>query len=192
MWQDDREDVRERKVNRMKILMGTKNQGKIEGVKRAFERYFDNVEIEGIPVDSEVGAQPINKEIVIGARNRVKNLKEYAKKNNIDVDYYVASEAGITDLLDEWIDINAVVIENKEGKQSVGTSQGFPIDAKYIDEITSTELGKVMDRIFKSHGLNTGKGVISILTHDEISRIDLTENACMMALIKFINQGIWE
>ena len=176
----------------MKILMGTKNQGKIEGVKRAFERYFDNVEIEGIPVDSEVGAQPINKEIVIGARNRVKNVKAYAKKNNIDADYYVASEAGITDLLDEWIDINTVVIENKEGKQSVGTSQGFPIDAKYIDEITSTELGKVMDRIFKSHGLNTGKGGISILTHDEISRIDLTENACIMALIKYINQGIWE
>ena len=46
----------------MKILMGTKNQGKIEGVKRAFERYFDYVEIEGIPVDSEVSAQPINKE----------------------------------------------------------------------------------------------------------------------------------
>lgn len=84
------------------------------------------------------------------------------------------------------------MIENKEGKQSVGTSQGFPIDAKYIDEITSTELGKVMDRIFKSHRLNTGKGGISILTHDEISRIDLTENACMMALIRFINQGIWE
>ena len=118
----------------MKILMGTKNQGKIEGVKRAFERYFDNVEIEGIPVDSEVGAQPINKEIIIGARNRVKNVKEYAKKNNIDADYYVASEAGITDLLDDWIDINTVVIENKEGKQSVGTSQGFPIDAKYIDD----------------------------------------------------------
>ena len=49
-----------------------------------------------------------------------------------------------------------------------------------------------MDRIFKSHGLNTGKGGISILTHDEISRIDLTENACIMALIKFINKGIWE
>ena len=176
----------------MRILMGTKNQGKIEGVKRAFERYFENVEIEGIAVDSEVGAQPINKEIIVGARNRVKNVKEYAKKHNLEADYYVASEAGITNLLDDWIDINAVVIENKEGKQSVGTSQGFPIDEKYIDEITSTELGKVMDKIFKGNGLNTGKGGISILTHDEISRIDLTENACMMALIRYINKGIWE
>ena len=176
----------------MRILMGTKNQGKIEGVKRAFERYFENIEIEGIAVDSEVSAQPINKEIIVGARNRVKNVKKYAKEHNLDADYYVASEAGITNLLDDWIDINAVVIENKEGKQSVGTSQGFPIDEKYIDEITSSELGKVMDRIFKSHGLNTGKGGISILTHDEISRIDLTENACMMALIRYINKGIWE
>ena len=176
----------------MRILMGTKNQGKIEGVKRAFERYFENIEIEGIAVDSEVSAQPINKEIIVGARNRVKNVKEYAKEHNLEADYFVASEAGITNLLDDWIDINAVVIENKEGKQSVGTSQGFPIDEKYIDEITNTELGKVMDKIFKGHGLNTGKGGISILTHDEISRIDLTENACMMALIRYINKGIWE
>lgn len=176
----------------MRILMGTKNQGKIEGVKRAFERYFENIEIGGIAVDSEVSAQPINKEIIVGARNRVKNVKEYAKEHNLEADYYVASEAGITNLLDDWIDINVVVIENKEGKQSVGISQGFPIDEKYIDEITSTELGKVMDKIFKAHGLNTGKGGISILTHDEISRIDLTENACMMALIRYINKGIWE
>lgn len=36
----------------MKILMGTKNPGKIEGAKQAFEKYFDNVEIEGISVSS--------------------------------------------------------------------------------------------------------------------------------------------
>lgn len=47
----------------MKILMGTKNPGKIEGAKQAFEKYFDNVEIEGISVSSEVGDQPVNEEI---------------------------------------------------------------------------------------------------------------------------------
>ena len=29
----------------MKILMGTKNPGKIQGAKEAFEKYFNNVEI---------------------------------------------------------------------------------------------------------------------------------------------------
>ncbi len=32
----------------MRILIGTKNPGKIQGAKEAFEKYFDNVEIEGI------------------------------------------------------------------------------------------------------------------------------------------------
>ena len=175
----------------MKILMGTKNPGKIEGAKQAFKKYFDNVEIEGVPVNSDVGNQPINEEILQGAKNRVNNLKKYARENQIEVDFYISSEAGITNLLGEWLDINCVVVENKEGLQSVGTSQGFPIPDKYIDEIKQTELGKVMDKIFSGKELGKGKGGISFLTKDEVSRIDLTRNAFIMALTKYINGDIW-
>lgn len=175
----------------MRILIGTKNPGKIQGAKLAFEKYFDNIEIEGIPVESEVGAQPVNQEILEGARNRVRNLKAYAKRNNIYADFYVSSEAGITDLLGEWIDINCVVIEDKEGFQSVGTSQGFPIPEKYIKEIKETELGKVMDKIFEGTDLGKGKGGINYLTKGEVSRIELTKNAFIMALTKHINGEIW-
>ena len=176
----------------MKILMGTKNPGKIEGEKQAFEKYFDNVEIEGIPVSSNVGDQPINEEILKGAKNRVKNLREYAINNNIEADFYVSSEAGITNLLGDWIDINAVVIEDAKGFQSVGTSQGFPIPNKYIDEIKETELGKVMDKIFSGKELGKGKVGISLLTKNEVSRIDLTRNAFIMALTSHINEDIWK
>lgn len=124
----------------MKILIGTKNPGKIEGARQAFATYFEDVSIEGISVDSEVGNQPINEEIFQGAKNRVKNVKQYAKENDIQADYYVASEAGITNLLGDWIDINTAVIEDAEGWQSVGTSQGFQIPEKYIKEIKETEL----------------------------------------------------
>lgn len=175
----------------MRILIGTKNPGKIQGAKLAFEKYFDNIEIEGISVESEVGAQPVNQEILEGARNRVRNLKAYAKRNNIYADFYVSSEAGITDLLGEWIDINCVVIEDKEGFQSVGTSQGFPIPEKYIKEIKETELGKVMDKIFEGTDLGKGKGGINYLTKGEVSRIELTQNAFVMALTKHINGEIW-
>ena len=176
----------------MKILMGTKNPGKIEGAKQAFERYFENVEIEGVAVESEVGAQPINKEIFEGAKNRIKNLKKYAKENNIEVDYFIASEAGITDSLGEWIDINAAVIEDKNGVMSIGTSQGFEIPIRYVDEVKLTELGKLMDRLFSGTNLGRGKGGINFLTKDEITRIDLTRDAFIMALIKFINGEIWK
>lgn len=175
----------------MKVLVATKNPGKIEGAKQAFEKYFNNIQIEGISVSSDVGEQPINEEILQGAKNRVKNLKEYAINNNIEADFYVSSEAGITDLLGEWIDINAVVIEDSKGFKSVGTSQGFPIPDKYIDEIKETELGRVMDKIFSGKELGKGKGGISFLTKDEVSRIDLTRNAFIMALTKHINGEIW-
>lgn len=175
----------------MKILIGTKNPGKIEGAKRAFERYFDNIEIEGISVDSEVGNQPLNEEIIKGAKNRVKNLRKYAMENNMKVDFFIASEAGITNLLGEWIDINVAVIENNEGLQSLGISQGFEIPEKYVNEILETELGKVMDKIFSENDLNKGKGGINILTKNQVSRISLTENAFIMALIKHINGDLW-
>lgn len=175
----------------MKVLMGTKNPGKIEGARQAFEKYFDNVEVEGVSVSSDVGDQPVNEEIFLGAKNRVKNLKKYAKENNIEADFYVASEAGITDLLGNWIDINAAVVEDKEGFQTVGTSQGFEIPEKYVEEIKETELGKVMDKVFNGHELAKGKGGISFLTKDVISRIDLTRNAFVMALISHINGEIW-
>ena len=176
----------------MKILIGTKNPGKIQGAKEAFEKYFENVQIEGIPVSSDVNAQPINKEIFQGAQNRVRNLKKYAEENNIIADFYVASEGGIQNLLCEgWIDFNAVVMEDKNGIISYGASQGFPIPNKYIEEIKEKELGSVMDRIFEGRDLGKGKGGIGLLTHGELSRIDLTRNAFIMALTKYINGDIW-
>lgn len=176
----------------MKILMGTKNPGKIEGAKQAFEKYFENIEIQGIAVDSNVGDQPVNSEIMQGAKNRVKNLKKYAKENNLEADFYIASEAGITNLLGEWMDYNIAVVENMAGEQSVGSSAGFQIPDKYVDEIIDTELGKVMDKIFDGKELSKQNGGIGILTHGEISRVDLTRQAFIMALVKFVNEEIWK
>ncbi len=175
----------------MKILIGTRNPGKIQGAKEAFEKYFEDIEIEGVSMSSDVEEQPINEEILQGAKNRVKNLKKYAKDNNIEADFYISSEGGITNFLGEWININVVVIEDSNGFQSLGTSQGFPIPDKYIDEIKQTELGKVMDKIFSGKELGKGKGGIGLLTKDKVSRIDLTRNAFIMALTKHINGDIW-
>ena len=74
----------------MNILIATKNQGKIEGATRALRHYYDDVNIIGIPVDSNVPDQPVNNEIYQGAKNRVENLKKYAQENNIKADLYLS------------------------------------------------------------------------------------------------------
>ncbi len=175
----------------MKILIATKNPGKIEGAKRAFSKYFDNFEIEGISVSSDVSDEPVNDEIYQGAKNRVSNLKKYAKENSIYADYYISIESGITNQLGRWIIINIAIIEDKNGYESFGTSSGFPVPDKYVDEIIKTDLGKVMDNLFNKSELRKGKGGIAFLTHDIISRYDLTEQAFVMCLTQYINDNIW-
>ena len=49
----------------MKVLIATKNQGKIEGAKKALLNYFDNVEIVGIPVESNVATSFISISLII-------------------------------------------------------------------------------------------------------------------------------
>ena len=49
-----------------------------------------------------------------------------------------------------------------------------------------------MDRIFNGNELNKGQGGISLLTHGELTRIDLTRNAFMVALTKYINGDLWK
>ena len=48
-----------------------------------------------------------------------------------------------------------------------------------------------MDKIFSGKELGKGKGGISLLTKNEITRIDLTRNAFIMALTSHINGNIW-
>ena len=165
----------------MKVLIATKNPGKIEGAKRALSKFYEDFEIEGINVPSNVSEQPVNEDIFNGAKNRVKNLKTYANENNINADLFLAIESGI----------NHFFGENNQ-LQSVATSPSFPVPKKYVDEIIATDLSKVMDKIFEEDK-DRGKkgGGIQLLTHNQVSRIDLTESAFIMALTKFINGDKW-
>ena len=176
----------------MKVLIATKNQGKIEGAKRALENYFNNVEIEGIPVNSDVPDQPVNKEIYIGAKNRVRNLKKYAKENNIKADLFLGIESGINDLLGRWMITNIAVIEDNENFESYGTSPSFPVPENLVQEILDTNLSEVMNKFFgEDKERHNNGGGIQLLTHNKISRIDLTEDAFIMALTKYINGEKW-
>ena len=176
----------------IKVLVATKNQGKIEGAKKALLNYFDNIEIEGIPVNSNVGEQPVNDEIYIGAKNRVKNLKLYAKENNIEADLYMSIESGINNVLGRWMITNIAVIEDNKDFESYGTSPSFPVPDRLVQDVINTDLSQVMDKVFtKDEERHNRGGGIQLLTHNKISRIDLTEMAFIMALTKYINEDIW-
>lgn len=177
----------------MKVLIATKNQGKIEGAKQAFEEYFSEFEIEGISVSSEVSEQPINEEIYQGCKNRIKNLKKYADENKISYDMCLAIESGMQNCLGDWMITNIAIIEDKDSYQSVGTSPSFPVPNSKVEEIKEKGLSYVMDEVLgKDEQRHNQKGGIQLLTHNKITRIDLTKQAFIMALTKFINEDRWK
>lgn len=176
----------------MKVIIGTQNPGKIEGARRALTQFFDNVEIVGVKVPSQVADQPVNRDTYLGAKNRVKNLIDYAKQNNLDADLFMAVESGITNELGSWMITNIAVIADKFNHESVGTSASFPVPKKYVNDIISLTLGNVMDNVFAKTDLRSSTGGIGLLTHDHITRIDLNYQAFTMALTSFVNGSIWQ
>ena len=175
----------------IKILIGTKNKGKIEGAKLAFDKYFSDIEIISENISSNVSEQPLNEEIISGARNRIKGLKDLKMK---DIDFYISSEAGLINIGTTWININIGVIEDSSGYESIGTSQGFMIPENKVEKVKQKSLGVVMDEIFNAEGLSKLKGGINLLTLGEVSRIQLVRDSLVLALIPFLeqNEKIWK
>ncbi len=176
----------------MKILVASENNAKIEGTKRAFERFFSDMDVQGISVESDVSEQPMNIEIYDGAKNRLSNLKKYARENNIEADFFVAVESGITNLLGNWEIISLAVCEDINGLESFGTSAGYPVPERYVDDILKTNIGKVINKVFNTDDKRKSKGGVSVLTKDNMTRFDLTEQAIIMCITKYINGNKWK
>lgn len=174
----------------MKVLVGSKNPVKIDGAKQAFELYFKDVNVEGISVSSGVADQPVNEEIYQGAKNRALNLLSYSKEKSVDADYFVAVESGMTNFYGKWVINNVAVIIDKNGYESVGLSEGFPIPEKYVDEIKEKSLGYVMEKLSNVNDIAKKYGGVYFLTK-KITRTDLSRNAFIMALTQFVNGEIW-
>jgi non-canonical (house-cleaning) NTP pyrophosphatase len=124
--------------------------------------------------------------------NRVDNLVKYAKENNISADLFMAIESGMTSELGFWAITNIAVIKNSKGEVGVGSSASFPVPNKYIEDIKQKGFGPVVDSILNTDNIRNSVGGINYLTHEKISRIDLTKEAFSMALTPFINGEIWK
>ena len=83
---------------------------------------------------SNVNEQPMNEEIILGARNRIKGLKDLKKEN---IDFYISSEAGLINIGQTWLNINLSIIEDSDGYESIGTSQGYMIPNNKIITIAN-------------------------------------------------------
>ncbi len=165
------------------VRVATTNSAKVQAVHAAFQIYFEDVKVETVKVNSGVPEQPIDDLVVLGAENRLNELKALSQET--DYDYLVSCEGGLISKLAYVFNVQVVLIENKEGKRGIGLSQGYEIPEKYIQKAISTSVADMFDEVFN------GEGGIRKLTHGFFTRESLIKDGTIMALTRMINGEIW-
>ena len=168
----------------VRVVVGSTNPTKVEGVKRAFLQYFDSVEVSGKEVDSNVSSQPFDDEVVKGAINRAR-----AAYSN-EFDFSVGIEAGLfrmKDAITGFIDFQVAAVFDGR-KLSIGFGPGFEYPPRVVKSVLEgREVGDVMEEITGIEDLGEKFGAIHVLSKGKISRSELSRIAVTMALIPFLN-----
>lgn len=173
----------------MIIGIGSKNPVKVEAVKRAFEKYFNDIEVVSYEADSLVRSQPQNDETYIGAKNRAVG----ALKHVDDAEFGIGIESGINKYFDRWFGNTVVCIVNKNQEIHFGLSTGYEIWDELKDKMLSgIEMGDLLSELTGIQNIKQKGGAIGFLTDGELNRTEETARACIMALIPFLKNNLYK
>ncbi len=172
----------------MKVVVGSRNPTKVEGVRLAFKQFFEDVEVYSRGVSSDVPAQPFDYDVIKGAVNRA--VKAYSE----EFDFSVGVEAGLfsfKETITGFIDFQVAAVYN--GKRlTIGFGPGFEFPPVVVKEaVRGREVGDVMEEITGIKDIGERTGAIHYLTKGAISRVELTRIAVIMALIPWINGELY-
>ncbi len=172
----------------LKVIVGSKNPVKVNAAKKAFSRFFDNVDIRGVSVDSGVSDMPLTrKETKQGAINRAKKSLE------IGADFGVGIEGGVDEDEHGMFLFGVVAIVDKNNNLSLAGSEGFLLPEKIAEKIRNgRELGPVMDEYTGMHNVKQNSGAIGYFTKNHVTRTSSFEQSIILALVKFVNKDIYE
>ncbi len=163
----------------MKVVVGTTNSSKLLAVKKAWTLMGD-AEIIGVSVSSDVPEQPMGMyEILEGALNRA--LSAY---DIMGGDYSVGIEAGYIPLNSLLLDVQVVIILDRDNRVTVGFSPAFQVPQ---EALRYQSLGDYMAYLTGRKNINREIGAIGYFTKGAVTRTDLTYNAVIMALVPRLN-----
>lgn len=172
----------------MKVVVTSRNPVKKQAVLQGFKTYFGDIEVESVSVNSGVSDQPgTDEETLNGARNRVKE----GRSQIYDADYWVAIEGGIQAGEKDVLAFAWVVIYSA-GKYGEARTASFILPKKVAHLVAGgMELGTANDLVFNESNSKQKSGAVGLLTHDKIDRTELYRQAVVLALIPFVNPGMY-
>jgi inosine/xanthosine triphosphatase len=172
----------------MKIVVASENPVKISAVKNGFRAFYHDVEIESVLAGSGVSDQPLtDRETLIGARNRATE----ARKKIHDADFWVGIEGGVQSE-ENGLAAFAWIVIYGAGKKGEARTATFMLPDKVGHLVAGgLELGAANDLVFSESNSKQKNGAVGLLTHNEIDRAELYRHAVILALIPFVNLGLY-
>ena len=170
----------------MKVLVGSKNPVKIEAVREAFSKFFDDVSVKSRSVKSGVSDQPFGDDTFRGARNRAVALRDE------EADFYVGLEGGVMDVLDKTVTFGAFCIIDRDGKESFGSSPLLPLPPVVLKGLAEgKELGDVMDKLTGGHNTKQKEGAVGFFTKGVVTRKDFYVRGLCVAMAPFLHGELY-
>ncbi len=164
------------------IHLGSKNPEKAQGVINSFKRHSPQIQIFQYDGGSLSNVAE-RVDVLEGARQRSKKVQDCNKSGRISpFDYFVGVETGLIEIKGKWFLVTGCHISN-QGFEGTGISCGIEIPPKMIDRIM----------VFRGRSwetrdiLGTRNTLVENLSSGTISRQEMVEHACKMALISLKN-----
>jgi inosine/xanthosine triphosphatase len=173
----------------MIVAVGTKNPAKVEGIRRAFAKYFPDVELRPVDSSSVARAQPKGlEEMVEGATARARLALSRAGG-----DFGVGVEAGIFTLAGVYFDNQQAAIVDPSGKVSLGHSAGYMLPKRAMEQMfkEGKELERWAESVSGIDEVGDKGGLVQHLTKGKMTRTDLTEQCVTTALIPWLHRDVY-
>ncbi|RLE61773.1 MAG: inosine/xanthosine triphosphatase [Thermoprotei archaeon] len=177
----------------LRVAVGSVNPVKVLAVKQALELLNIKADILSCSVRTSVGPQPIGlKKTMQGAIER----GCYAQ-NVCNSDWGIGIEAGLIDFpgtISGYMDFQICVIVDKEKRITIGVSMGFEFPTKVIGGVLKgvyREIEEGMEVLSGIRQIGEKMGAIGFLSKGTISRLDITRESVISALIPRVNRSIY-
>ncbi|MFV0376176.1 MAG: inosine/xanthosine triphosphatase [Mangrovibacterium sp.] len=173
----------------MKIVVASKNPVKINAALKSFEACFGGpFQLEPVSVPSGVSNQPMDEdETLRGAVTRVAN----ARNEHPGAAFYVGIEGGVSRHNERLFAFAWIVVANNQFESHARTASFElpPVIGQLIGE--GMELGEADDKVFSQQNSKQQNGAVGLLTSDRVTRETLYGQACLLALIPFLNPKLY-
>lgn len=188
-------------MKKIHICVGSLNPTKINATKIAFGKYFDNIQIYNVKVDSKVSDQPIGlKKILKGAITRAKSALNFLINEKMvnQGTFGVGIEAGLVNVPysnTNYMDLQFCAIIDEKKQLSLGSGVAFEYPQSVIDQIlknTNKEIGGIMGKLAGNMNLKNESGANSFLSNNAITRTEILTQAVICALLPYMNKSLYQ